>query len=47
VSNLFGVGQNNPEPLIIDYTFDVVFDPTAVEPTGKLATSWAEVKALH
>jgi hypothetical protein len=47
VSNLFAFGQDNPEASIIDYTFNVVFDPTAVEPTGKLATSWASVKALH
>jgi hypothetical protein len=47
VSNLFNFGQDNPEESIIDYTFDVVFDPTAVEPTGKLATSWAKIKALR
>jgi len=46
-SNIFGVGQVNPEPLIIDYTFDVVFDSTAVEPTAKLATSWGSIKAYH
>ena len=47
VSNLFGVGQNNPEPLIIDYTFDVEFDPTAVEPGNKLTTSWGSIKAYN
>ena len=47
VSNIFGVGGDNPEGSIIDYTFDVVFDPTAVESTGKIATSWARIKALH
>lgn len=47
VSNLFGVGEDNPEPLIIDYTFDVVFDSTAVEFTDKLATSWGSIKAYH
>jgi hypothetical protein len=45
VSNLFGVGQDNPENSIIDYTFDVVFDPTAVEPVDKLTTSWGSIKA--
>lgn len=45
VSNLFGVGQDNPEGSIIDYTFDVVFDPTAVEPSSKLTTSWGSIKA--
>jgi hypothetical protein len=45
VSNLFGVGQDNPEASIIDYTFDVAFDPTAVEPADKLTTSWGSIKA--
>jgi hypothetical protein len=44
VSNLFNFGQDNPEGTIIDYTFDVVFDPTAVETTGKLATTWGSFK---
>ena len=47
VSNLFGVGEDNPEMTIIDYTFDVVFDPTAVEPAGKLTTSWGSIKANY
>lgn len=44
VSNLFGVGEDNPEHTIIDYTFDVVFDPTAVEPAGKVSTLWSRIK---
>lgn len=44
VSNLLGVGKDNPEASIIDYTFDVEFDPTAVEPGNKLATSWGNIK---
>jgi len=48
VSNLIENQQDdNPNGSIVVYTFDVGFDPTAVEPTGKLATSWAGVKALH
>jgi hypothetical protein len=45
VSNLLGVGEDNPEESIIDYTFDVAFDPTAVEPADKLSTSWGSIKA--
>lgn len=45
VSNLFGVGDDNPENTIIDYTFDVVYDSTAVEPADKLTTSWGSIKA--
>ena len=45
VSNLFGVGEDNPEGTIIDYTFDVAYDPTAVSSGGKLATSWGNIKA--
>lgn len=44
VSNLFGFGEDNPEGTIIDYTFDVVFDPTAVEAADKLATTWGSLK---
>ena len=47
VSNLFGVGDDNPENTIIDYTFDVVFDPTPVEPAGKLAASWGSIKTNY
>ena len=47
VSNLFGVGNDNPENSIIDYTFTVEFDSTAVESTDKLATSWGSIKAYH
>jgi len=47
VSNIFDVGGDNPENSIIDYTFDVVFDSTAVESTDKLATSWGSIKAYH
>jgi hypothetical protein len=47
VSNLFGVGQDNPEASIIDYTFDVAFDSTAVEPADKLTTSWGSIKAYR
>ncbi len=44
VSNLFGVGEDNEEHTIIDYTFDVAFDPTAVEPAGKVSTLWGRIK---
>jgi len=47
VSNLLTAGADNPDGTIIDYTFDVVLGRIAVEPTGKLATSWASVKACH
>lgn len=47
VSNLLGAGKDNPEATIIDYTFDVEFDPTAVEPGNKLATSWGSIKAYR
>ena len=46
MSNIF-TGADNPSGSIIDYTFDVVPGRIAVEPTGKLATSWARVKAHH
>ena len=46
VSNLFD-GTDNPEGSIIDYTFDVVFDPTAVDVADKLATSWGSIKAYQ
>ena len=44
VSNLFAFGQDNPEATIIDYTFDVAFDPTAVKPAGKVSTLWGAIK---
>lgn len=47
VSNLFGVGQDNPEGSIIDYTFDVESGARAVESTGKLTTSWGSIKSYH
>ena len=46
VSNIF-TGDDNPENSIIDYTFDVVFDPTAVELSNKLTTSWGSIKAYQ
>lgn len=46
VSNIF-TGADNPSDSIIDYTFDVAFDPTAVEPVDKLTTSWGSIKALR
>jgi hypothetical protein len=44
VSNLFD-GQDNPDGSIINYTFEVEFDPTAVEHSSKLTTSWGSIKA--
>lgn len=47
VSNIFDAGGDNPEATIIDYTFDVVYDPTAVEPGGKLSSLWGSLKQAH
>jgi len=44
VSNIFGVGTDNPEGTIIDYTFEVAFDPTAVSPKAKLTATWGSIK---
>ena len=47
VSNLFGPADDNPNASIVVLEFDVVFDPTAVEPAGKLTTSWGSIKANY
>lgn len=51
VSNLIvNQGDDNPNGSIVVHTFDVVFDPKAVDPTravdpaGKVATLWAAIK---
>jgi hypothetical protein len=44
VSNLFGVGQDNPENSIIDYSFNVAFDPTSVDPADGITTLWGSIK---
>jgi hypothetical protein len=47
VSNLFGAGDDNPSGSIVEYTFDVAFSPSAVQPTGKLPTVWAAIKSAR
>lgn len=45
VSNLIeNQDDDNPNGSIVVYTFDVGFDPAAVEPTGKIATLWGAIK---
>jgi len=45
VSNLIvNQGDDNPDGTIVVHTFDVAFDPTAVEPAGKVATMWGSIK---
>ncbi len=47
VSNLFGPADDNPNGSIVEFTFDVVLSATAVEPGGKLTTSWGGIKANY
>jgi hypothetical protein len=45
VSNLIvNQDDDNPDGSIVVYTFDVAFDPAAVEPSGKIATMWGAIK---
>ena len=45
VSNLIeNQDDDNPNGSIVVYEFNVAYDPTAIEPTGKVATLWGAIK---
>ncbi len=47
VSNLFGAGDDNPSGSIVEFTFDVLLDPAAVQPAGKLPILWGSIKNVR